>query len=228
MPQVLLVHSSAQTSEVRKENQGSYTRKMARLLKDRLKGRGVRFVERDVASKPPGLIDSSFISASMTKESERTPAQIARLRESDELVAEVLLSDVIVVGCPLYNFGVPAPLKAWIDNIVRLGKTFTMDDQRKPHVIYGLLHSKLIVILESTGSSGYQPGGSKEALNHADKAVRAIFEQLGVRNFECLAVEVVCEDSPEEIEQSWKTCERRIDEVAERIKIRWRDKHLDN
>ncbi len=228
MPQVLLVHSSAQTSEVRKENQGSYTRKMARLLKDRLKGRGVRFVERDVAAKPPGLIDSSFISASMTKESERTPAQIARLRESDELVAEVLLSDVIVVGCPLYNFGVPAPLKAWIDNIVRLGKTFTMDDQRKPHVIYGLLHSKLIVILESTGSSGYQPGGSKEALNHADKAVRAIFEQLGVRNFECLAVEGVCEDSPEEIEQSWKTCERRIDEVAERIKIRWRDKHLDN
>ena len=109
-----------------------------------------------------------------------------------------------------------------------MGKTFTMDDQRKPHVIYGLLHSKLIVILESTGSSGYQPGGSKEALNHADKAVRAIFEQLGVRNFECLAVEGVCEDSPEEIEQSWKTCERRIDEVAERIKIRWRDKHLDN
>ena len=138
-----------------------------------------------------------------------------------------MLSDVIVVGCPLYNFGVPAPLKAWIDNIVRLGKTFTMDDQRKPRVIYGLLHNKLVVILESTGSSGYQPGGSKEALNHADKAVRAIFEQLGVRNFECLAVEGVCEDSPEEIERSWNNCEERIGEVAERIKIRWRDKHLD-
>lgn len=228
MPQVLLIHSSAQLGEARKENQGSYTRRMARILKDSIRGRGIRFVERDVAANPPGLIDTTFITAARTPEDQRTPEQVERLRESDALVAEVLLSDIIIVGCPLYNFGIPAPLKAWIDNIVRFGKTFTVDEQRKPKVIYGLLHNKLVVILESTGSSGYHPGGSKEALNHGDRAIRAVFEQLGVRNFECIIFEGVCEEDPEEIEAEWKECEKRIADIAERIKARWRNRHLND
>ncbi len=228
MPQVLLIHSSAQAVAPKKETQGSYTRRMARLLKDCLKGRGVTFVERDVAATPPGMIDASFISASRTPQDKRTPEQVERLKESDALVEEVLKSDVIVVGCPLYNFGVPAPLKAWIDNIVRLGKTFTVDEQRYPRVVYGLLHNKLVVILESTGSSGYQPGGTKEDLNHADRAVRAVFEQLGVHNFECLAVEGVCEEEPMQVEANWQVCQKQIEDVALRIKARWRNRHRDD
>lgn len=54
MPQILFIHSSAFASEVRKENQGSYTRKMARILRETIRGRGVKIVERDVAAKPPG------------------------------------------------------------------------------------------------------------------------------------------------------------------------------
>ncbi len=228
MPQVLIIHSSAQIGESRKENQGSYTRQMARLLKDSLKGRGVRLVERDVAAHPPGMIDASFINASRTPENQRTPEQIERLRESDALVDEVLRSDVIVVGCPLYNFGIPAPLKAWIDNIVRLGRTFTMGEQRKPRVIYGLLHNKMVVILASTGCSGYQPGGCREELNHGDKAVRAVFENLGVHAFEYVVMEGVCEDAPEEIEAKWTRSRLKIDEVARRIQTRWRNRHCIN
>ena len=53
MPQILFIHSSAFASEIRKENQGSYTRKMARILRETVRGRGVKIVERDVAAKPP-------------------------------------------------------------------------------------------------------------------------------------------------------------------------------
>ena len=59
MPQILFIHSSAFASEVRKENQGSYTRKMARILRETIRGRGVKIVERDVAAKPPGMINHS-------------------------------------------------------------------------------------------------------------------------------------------------------------------------
>ena len=223
MPQILFIHSSAFAGEVRKENQGSYTRKMARILRETIRGRGVKVAERDVAAKPPGMIDQSFLQAARTPSDQRTPEQVQRLKESDELVGEVLASDVIVISCPVYNFGVPAPLKAWIDNIVREGKTFTRGEGRNAKRIYGLLHNKLVVLLQSSGGSGYQTGGNREALNHADKAVVAVFSELGVHKFDTATMEGVCEESDETLERNWVACERRLAEIADRIKIRWRD-----
>ncbi len=225
MPQILFIHSSAFSSEIRKENQGSYTRKMSRILRESIRGRGVRVVERDVASKPPGMIDQSFVIAARTPPADRTPEQAARLKESDELVSEVLASDVIVIACPVYNFGIPAPLKAWIDNIVREGRTYTYGEGRNAKRLYGLLHNKLVVILQSSGSTGLNPGGSREALNHADKAVIAVFSELGVHKFEMATVEGVCEGAEEMLSASWLMCERRLAEIADRIKARWRDMH---
>lgn len=223
MPQILFIHSSAFTGEVRKENQGSYTRKMARILRDSVRGRGVKILERDVAAKPPGMIDQSFLIAAKTPTDKRTPEQSERLLESDELVSEVLASDVLVISCPVYNFGVPAPLKAWIDNIVREGKTYTHGEGRNARKIYGLLHNKLVVVLQSSGSSGFDVGGKREELNHADKAVVAVFSELGVHKFETVALEGVCEESEEILERNWALCESQIAEIADRIKIRWRD-----
>ena len=81
MPQILFIHSSAFASEIRKENQGSYTRKMARILRETVRGRGVKIVERDVAAKPPGMIDQSFLQAARTPAARRTPDQIERLKD---------------------------------------------------------------------------------------------------------------------------------------------------
>lgn len=225
MPQILFIHSSAFSGEIRKENQGSYTRKMSRILRESIRGRNVKVLERDVAAKPPGMIDQSFLIAARTPLAHRSPQQADRLKESDELVAEVLASDVIVISCPVYNFGIPAPLKAWIDNIVREGKTYTHGEGRNAKKVYGLLHNKLVVLLQSSGSCGFQSGGYREALNHADKAVVAVFNELGVHKFETATMEGVCEESDETLERNWMLCERRIAEIADRIKIRWRDLH---
>ena len=67
-----------------------------------------------------------------------------------------------MISCPVYNFGIPAPLKAWIDNIVREGKTYTFGEGRNAKRVYGLLHNKLVVLLQSSGSSGFQTGGSRD------------------------------------------------------------------
>lgn len=64
---------------------------------------------------------SSWIDAAFTPREHRSPAQSARLAESDQLVAELLAADLLVIGAPMYNFGLPSQLKAWIDNIVRVG-----------------------------------------------------------------------------------------------------------
>jgi hypothetical protein len=111
------------------------------------------------------------------------------------------------------------------DNIVREGKTYTFGEGRNAKRVYGLLHNKLVVLLQSSGSSGFHTGGSRESLNHADKAVIAVFTELGVHKFEKASMEGVCEETDETLERNWIQCERRLAEIADRIKVRWRDQH---
>jgi len=74
---------------------------------------------RDLAVTPHPVLDEDVLGALFTPEAQRTPAQAARVRLDDALIAEVKAADVIVLGVPMYNFGVPAQLKNWIDAISR-------------------------------------------------------------------------------------------------------------
>lgn len=223
MPQILFVHASAHVSDIHPENQGMFMRKMARLLKDRLKGRGIRMLDRDVAARPPCMVDSFFIAAANTAEHERTPEQHDRLRESDELVTEVLKSDVIVVSCPIYRTGVPAPLRAWADNLVRPGMTLTRGGKTSAgNLTYGLLHNKMFVMLESSSAEGR---GEAPYLNMSppEQSVTRVLSHLGVRNIERVVVKGVDADRPEYFERHWALCQNSLESVAERVKSRWRN-----
>jgi len=79
---------------------------------------------RDLAVTPHPVLDEDVLGALFTPEAQRTPAQAARVRLDDALIAEVKAADVIVLGVPMYNFGVPAQLKNWIDAISRAQVTF--------------------------------------------------------------------------------------------------------
>jgi FMN-dependent NADH-azoreductase len=79
--------------------------------------------DRDLATGVK-QIDDAWIQANSTKENERTEQQRAVLFESDQLINELKLADTLVIGLPIYNFGVPAAFKAWIDLVTRQGKTF--------------------------------------------------------------------------------------------------------
>lgn len=79
---------------------------------------------RDLAVKPHPLLDEAALGALFTPADQRTPEQAARVALDDALIAEAQAHDAIVIGVPMYNFGVTVQLKAWIDAIARAGVTF--------------------------------------------------------------------------------------------------------
>jgi FMN-dependent NADH-azoreductase len=79
---------------------------------------------RDLAVTPHPVLDEAALGALFTPADQRTPEQAARVALDDALIAEIQAHDTLVLGVPMYNFGVPVQLKAWIDAIARAGTTF--------------------------------------------------------------------------------------------------------
>jgi FMN-dependent NADH-azoreductase len=112
------------------------------------------------------------------------------LRESDRLVDELVVADVVVVGAPMYNFGVPSPLKAWIDNVVRVGRTFGFDRSREGAPYWPLLPAgKTLVVLAARGDGGYGAGGALADANLVEASLRVPLAYIGVTDFHGVAVE---------------------------------------
>ena len=106
-----------------------------------------RLALRDLASNPHPALDETALDALFAPAEKRTPAQIARVALDDALIAEVQAADVLVVGVPMYNFGVPAQLKNWIDAIARVGVTFRYTEKGPE----GLLKGKKIYVALARG-----------------------------------------------------------------------------
>ncbi|MEO1320140.1 MAG: NAD(P)H-dependent oxidoreductase [Pseudomonadota bacterium] len=106
----------------------------------------VNVVERDLG-RGTSFIDETWVGATFTPEAERTPAQRTALAGSDTLVAELEAADLVIVGTPMYNFGVPAALKAWMDLVARAGRTFRYTEAGPE----GLLKNKQAWIAVTSG-----------------------------------------------------------------------------
>ena len=87
----------------------------------------VQVIRRDLAENVPPIVTEDWIGAVFTPEDDRTDAQRALVAPSDELIDELNLADVIAIGTPMYNYGMPAALKLWTDQVIRVGKTFSFD-----------------------------------------------------------------------------------------------------
>ena len=96
-----------------------------------------------------GLIDEAWIAANFTDPDDRTNEQRERLAASDALVAELRDADVMIIGMPIYNFGIPAALKAWIDMIARARETFRYTENGP----VGLLTGKRAIIVAASGGT---------------------------------------------------------------------------
>jgi FMN-dependent NADH-azoreductase len=110
---------------------------------------GLAVITRDVAQEALPHVDASWVAANNTPVDQRSAAHHAALALSDSLVAEVQAADTLVIGCPIYNFSVPASLKAWIDQICRAGVTF----QYSPEGPIGLLKNKKAYIVITSGGT---------------------------------------------------------------------------
>ena len=112
---------------------------------------------RDLAITPPRPVTQAWIEAAFTRPEQRQPWMNTVLEESDALVDEVSAADILLLGAPMYNFSVPSSLKAWIDNIVRVGRTFGFDRAREGEPYWPLLSEKgmTAVVVTSRGDFGY-------------------------------------------------------------------------
>nr|WP_246481099.1 NAD(P)H-dependent oxidoreductase [Motiliproteus sediminis] len=147
------------------------------------------YIYRDVGVNPPDFITQEWIGAVFTPEQERTPAQKERLALSDQLIAEVSAADVILISSPMYNYGMPAQLKAWFDQIIRINKTFDFDLARGDFPLQPLLSGKTLVIVTSSGEFGFEKGGIREDSGHLAPHLRTLSKYLGVDTIYEIAAE---------------------------------------
>ena len=106
--------------------QGANSTRVADAIVGRLQSTdsSARVIVRDLARNPHPILDEATLGALFTPADQRTPEQAARVALDDALIAEVLAAEVIVLGVPMYNLGVPVQFKSWIDAIARSGVTF--------------------------------------------------------------------------------------------------------
>lgn len=148
MATLLIVNSSPRRNSV--------SRRLTRHVAEQWKQRNPqgRVIERDLTAVAPAYLSEEWIQAMGTPADKRTAEQNGALAESDVYIDELMAADMVVIGAPMHNFTISAPLKAWIDQIVRAGKTFSYGDKGPK----GLLPAgKQVLVIVSRGGK-YEEG----------------------------------------------------------------------
>jgi FMN-dependent NADH-azoreductase len=172
-------------------------------------------VYRDVANEPPTPVTSEWVHAAFTPSAQREPWMLRVLSQSDRLVAELIDADLIVIGVPMYNFGMPSTLKAWIDNIVRVGRTFGFDRSRTGEPYWPMLagQGKRLVLLSSRGDYGYESGERLGSHNHVEGGVMVPLGYIGIDQVDRIAIEYD-EFSDERLYASIAAAEAEVDALV--------------
>ena len=132
-------------------------------------------IDRDLNATSIPPINAEWVGAVYTPEEARTPQQKALLALSDSLLAELAQADEYVIGVPMHNFGIPSVLKLWIDQISRVGKTFSYADGSPK----GLLTGKTATFFIATGGI-YDAQTQMASYNFVEPYLRSVFGFLGV------------------------------------------------
>jgi FMN-dependent NADH-azoreductase len=159
---------------------------------------------RDLGHNPVPLVDEPMIAAAFTPASARSEEAVAALRVSDQLIDELIAADVYVFGIPMYNFGVPAGFKAYIDQIVRVGRTFSAPD------FQGLLKGKRLFVAMSAGQD-YAVGSPFANYDFVLPYLRAVFGFIGVTDLTLIGIAT---NSEELIAQTEARAREMIDEIV--------------
>jgi len=146
-------------------------------------------LRRDVGSAPPPAISEAWIGAAFTPEDERSSEQRRLLELSDSLIAELRKADLLLIAAPMYNYGMPAALKAWVDQVVRVDETFSFDLRRGDWPLEPILEGKSLVLLTASGEFGFAPGGPRAGMDHLTPHLRTLSGYLGVAEMHRVAIE---------------------------------------
>ena len=149
----------------------------------------VDLAHRDLSRTDLPFVDEEWISAAFTAEDQRSESQKASLALSDMLIEELSSAELLVISTPLYNYGMPAVLKAWVDQVVRVGKTFSFDLARGDFPIEPMLTGKTLALLTSSGEFGFEPAGIRQDKDHLVPHFGTVATYLGVVQTEHIGIE---------------------------------------
>ncbi|MFC5391543.1 FMN-dependent NADH-azoreductase [Bosea vestrisii] len=216
---ILQIDASARPGLSGIDPRGSHTRRLTRRFIERWQEARPQdsVAYRDVGQQPPSPVSGDWIAAAFTRPERRDEAARACLAESDMLVQELLRADLIVIGAPMYNFGLPAQLKAWLDNVVRVGVTFGFDRSRQGEPYWPMLPpGKQLVILSSRGDYGYDPGGRLGDINLVERGLSVPMGYIGLTQTHSIAIEYD-EFGDERLRASISAAETAVDNLVEEL-----------
>lgn len=167
MTKVLIIDSSGL-------GEASVSRKLTRGFAEQLQGRNpdVTVVRRDVGTTPVPHLTAETVGA--VRGIAETDEALATLALSDTLVAEVQEADVIVIGAPMYNFGMASTLKTWFDHVLRAGVTFRYTEAGPE----GLVKGKKAVVIETRG--GFYSEGPAAVMDSQEPHIRTLLGFIGI------------------------------------------------
>ncbi len=145
---------------------------------------GASVISRDLGHDPLPFVSEEWVAAAFSPAP--TPAEQATLALSNTLIDELLAADRWVLGLPMFNLSVPAAFKAWIDQIVRVGRTFGFG----ANGLEGLVKGKKVTVIAVSGGV-YRPGTPYEAYNFQEPYVRGILGFIGVTDVEFIVADGV-------------------------------------
>jgi FMN-dependent NADH-azoreductase len=162
---------------------------------------------RDLARNPLPHIDEDFVTATRSIAGARTDQQRALVEQSDALVDEIVAAETIVISSSMINFGIPSTLKAWVDHIVRPGRTFRYTKNGSQ----GLLRGRRAILVLSRG--GIYSGGPLRPFEHDESYLRSVLEFVGITDVQTIVLEGMAL-GPEFAERAVDAAMRRAGPVA--------------
>lgn len=146
----------------------------------------IKVIYRDLAAHPLPHLTGEMVSAREAHPAQHPPELRYGVTESARVLAEFVQAQIVVIGAPMYNFGIPSQLKAWIDRLAVAGKTFRYTEKGP----LGLAGGKTIIVASARGSV-YEPGTPMATLDHQEAYLASIFGFLGISDMRFLRAEGV-------------------------------------
>ena len=202
MTKVLIIDSAA-------TGDASVSRKLTTQFAEQLRREepGVQIVRRDVGASPVPHLTEATVGTIRGAPAESEAARAA-LDLSDALIAELKAADLIVIGAPMYNFGMSSTLKAWFDHVLRAGITFRYSEAGPE----GLVTGKKAVVIEAR--AGFYSDGPAAAMDHQEPHIRTLLGFMGIQDVTFVRAEKLA-FGPEAAEAAISGAAGQLGELAE-------------
>lgn len=151
---------------------------------------GGNIIERHVGQNTIPVLSQETITGFFTPDDALSENLRIATKLSDDLIAELQSADTLLLAVPIYNFSVPAALKCWIDQITRIGCTFSYENGE----FQGLVKTKTAIVICAYGSNGYLPGQAFEQANFLEPYLQFLLSFLGIENIKFISVQSTTAD----------------------------------